>query len=130
MRYETTPYGPFDYDGPTLVDPYAGLLIWGMSGWDTRAAANWFAQYRPCFRMLMTNATEYNTGKGVNKWGVTTVILSTDHIADCCGDLGDEFFYEYLLEGVKEILGPPAGRWRLSETAWNVWISAPLSIEW
>jgi hypothetical protein len=102
-------------DGPTLVEPYAALLIWGMSGWDTRAAANWFAQNRYCFNELYTNAT-------YPKYGATTIILHTDHIAETC-DEGWQW-------GIKEILGPPAGRWRLSTSAWGVWIAAPLSIEW
>jgi hypothetical protein len=132
-------HGPADpiIDGPTLTDPYALLLIWGMSGWDTRAASNWFAQYRQFFNDLYdlqlgvglaTNATLQPFGAwghwpfgGRPKLGATTIILNTEEIGDSCGD---------WLNGVKEILGPCAGRWRLSETAWNVWISAPLSIEW
>jgi hypothetical protein len=125
-------------DGPTLTDPYAGLLIWGTSGWDTRAASNWFAQYRQFFNDitdlqlgtgLATNATLQPFGAwghwpfgGRPKLGATTIVLNTDHIAECCD--------EDWLYGVAEILGPCAGRWRLSESAWNVWIAAPLSIEW
>jgi hypothetical protein len=134
--YDTTPHGPDDNDGPTLVDPYAGLLIWGMSGWDTRAACNWFAQYRQFFNDiedlqlgmgLATNATRQPTGEpepfsGRPKLGATTIILHTEHVAEVCD--------EDWLYGVKEILGPCAGRWRLSETAWGVWISAPVSIRW
>jgi hypothetical protein len=110
-------------DGPTLTEPYAFLMIYGMSGWDTRAACNWFAQYRQYFNPqlgfdplgLATNATH-------PKLGATTIILNTDEIADCCDD--------GWLNGVKEILGPVAGRWRLSDTAWNVWIAQPVSIKW
>jgi hypothetical protein len=115
-----TDLDPTNWDGPTLVEPPAALLIWGMSGWDTRAAANWFAQYRSCFNQLFSNAT-IQPG-GYYKRGVTTIILHTDHVGDVCAE-----DWQY---GIKEILGPPAGRWRLSETAWNVWISAPLSIDW
>jgi hypothetical protein len=122
-------------DGPTLVDPYAGLLIWGMSGWDTRAATNWFAQYRQFFNDLTdipygiglaTNATIQPTGAfghfpfgGRPKLGATTIILKTD-----------EMKCNKWMNPVAEVLGPCAGRWRLSETAWGVWIAAPLSIMW
>jgi hypothetical protein len=125
-------------DGPTIYEPYAALLIWGTSGWDTRAACNWFAQYRQFFNDgtdlqlgtgLATNATMQPLGAwghwpfgGRPKLGATTIVLNTDHIAECCD--------EDWLYGVAEILGPCAGRWRLSESAWNVWIAAPLSIEW
>jgi hypothetical protein len=120
-------------DGPTIYEPYAALLIWGTSGWDTRAAANWFAQYRQFFSDttdlqlgtgLATNATLQPSGwpwTGRPKLGATTIILHTEHIQDSCNN---------WLNGVAEILGPCAGRWRLSETAWNVWIAVPLSIEW
>jgi hypothetical protein len=128
-QMDTDGVGVFDVQGATLVDPYAALLVWGMSGWDTRAAANWLAQYRAMFNDgfdpdgigLATNAT-LQPDNGRPKLGATTVILNTDHIAECCDD-GWEW-------GVKEILGPPAGRWRLSDTAWGVWISAPISIRW
>jgi hypothetical protein len=121
-------------DGATLSDPYAGLVIWGMSGWDTRAACNWFAHYRKLFNDqtdwitglgLATNATlqpPLGLHGGRPKLGATTIILHTDHVAECCD--------EDWLWGIKEILGPVAGRWRLSSTAWGVWISAPVSIRW
>jgi hypothetical protein len=116
-------------DGPTLVEPYAILAIWGMSGWDTRAACNWLAQYRQFFNPslgfdatgLATNAT-LQPDTGLPKLGVTTIILNTDAIADVCDD--------GWMNGVQEILGPVAGRWRLSESAWNVWIDVPVSIDW
>jgi hypothetical protein len=107
-------------DGPTLVDPYAALSIWGVSGWDTRAACNWLAQWREELDDVWTNATDIT---GPKKAGVTTLILHTPHVAEVC-DEDDPVW------GIKEILGPPAGQWRLSETAWGVWIAAPLSIEW
>jgi hypothetical protein len=122
--YDTDGFGvDVNLDGPTLTEPYAFLMIYGMSGWDTRAACNWFAQYRQYFNPtwgfdplgLATNATH-------PKLGATTIILNTDEIADCCDD--------GWLNGVKEILGPVAGRWRLSDTAWNVWIAQPVSIKW
>jgi hypothetical protein len=103
-------------DGPTITEPYAGLIIWGTSGWDTRAAANWFAQNRRRFNALFTATTDKI---GENKRGVTTLILNTEHVGDSCGD---------WMEGVQEILGPPAGRWRLSESAWGVWIYQPLPL--
>jgi hypothetical protein len=102
-------------DGPTICEPYAGLIIYGMSGWDTRAAANWFAQYRHMFSVLYTNSS-------YPKKGATTIILNTNRIGEVCDET-----WEW---GIKEILGPPAGRWRLSESAWSVWIKAPLSITW
>jgi len=110
-------------DGPTLVDPYAGLLIWGISGWDTRAAANWLAQYRWDFDDLCTNAT-------YPKYGATTIILHTPHVAEVFDNpaIGpNQCLGEY---GIKEILGPVAGRWRHSVTAWGVWITVPCSIDW
>jgi len=104
------------WDGPTLVDPYAGLLIWGYSGWDTRSAANWLAQYWINFHSLYTNAT------APVKRGVTTIVLYTPKIAGCV-----DYGWEY---GVAEILGPVAGRWRFSTGAWDLWISIPCSIVW
>jgi hypothetical protein len=110
-------------DGPTLNDPYAILMIYGMSGWDTRAAANWFAQYRQYFNpSLGFDQTGLATNATHPKLGATTIILNTDHIASVCD--------EGWLYGVQEILGPVAGRWRLSESAWNVWMAAPISITW
>jgi hypothetical protein len=103
-------------DGPTIVEPYAILSIWGMSGWDTRAAANWFAQNRAKFA-----GTTLLTDDLYMKEGVTTLILYTPEVQDSCTDWQN---------GIKEILGPPAGRWRLSTTAWGVWIKQPLQITW
>lgn len=103
------------WDGPTLVDPYAGLLVWGVSGWDTRAASNWLAQYWHEFNKLYTNATHV-------KRGVTTIILYTPNIAKT-----NTKGWTY---GIREILGPVAGRWRHSVAAWDVWITVPCSIDW
>jgi hypothetical protein len=108
-------------DGPTIVEPFAALSIWGISGWDTRAACNWVAQYREDFNFADVNAT-IQPDTGTTKEGAVTFILHTDHIGEVC----DEGF----MWGIKEILGPPAGRWRLSTSAWGVWIAAPLSIRW
>jgi hypothetical protein len=116
-RYDTDDFdSPESQDGPTIVEPYAALLIWGMSGWDTRAAANWFAQNRHEFR-----GTNLMTDDLYRKEGVTTLILYTPEVMDSCTDWEN---------GIKEILGPPAGRWRLSTTAWGVWIKQPLQITW
>ena len=108
-------------DGPTLVDPYAALLIWGISGWDTRAACNWFAHYRCNFNTLWTNATVGINGRRAR--GAVAVVLYTPKVASTVGNPWDY--------GVKEILGTCAGRWRLSTTAWGVWIEVPVaSLDW
>jgi len=110
-------------DGPTIVEPWAGLLIYGISGWDTRAAANWFAQYRANFNDISTMLQALQpVDVGYDKLGATTIILNTDEIADCCDD--------GWLNGVQEILGPCAGRWRLSTSAWNTWVQQPVAIVW
>ena len=108
-------------DGPTVVDPFAALLIWGYSGWDTRSACNWLAQHWVDFTTLYTNATD-QPETGVGKKGVTTLILYTPKIAEV-------YDYDYMY-GVREVLGPAAGRWRYSVGAWDLWIAIPCSLDW
>jgi len=116
-----TDLDPAILDGPTLVDPYAGLLIWGYSGWDTRAACNWLAHYYMEFNDFLGGDGLW-TNLDETKLGATTVILYTPEIA--------EVVDEGWLNGVKEILGPCAGVWRHSVSAWSVWIEVPVQVEW
>jgi len=111
-----TDLDPLNLDGPTLVDPYAGLLIWGISGWDTRAACNWLAHYWWEFDDLGTSI------RAPWKRGVTTLILYTPEIAEVVDEGWDN--------GIKEVLGPCAGVWRHSIAAWDVLIEVPCQVEW
>ena len=113
-------------DGPTLNDPYAGLIVYGVSGVDTHAATYWLAHYWCKFNQLYTNATEL-------KRGVTAILLNTakmcgvvDHTEADWGDgtHGGEW-------AIQEIVGPPEGRWRAETgTNWGPWMSYPTSVDW
>jgi len=103
-------------DGPTLVDPYAGLLVYGMSGIDTHAASYWLAHYYSKFNTLYTNAT-------TPKRGVTAILLNTAKMSAVV-----DKNYEWAIQ---ELVGPVTGRWR-AETGsnWGPWMSYPTSIDW
>ena len=110
-------------DGPTLSDPYAGLLVYGMSGIDTHAAAYWLAHYWACFNKLYTNETKQKH-TGVGKRGVTSVLLNTEKM---CG-VSDNIDWQWAIQ---ELVGPVAGRWRAeSGTEWGPWMAYPISIKW
>ena len=114
----TNSSAPTGLDGPTLIDPYAGLSVWGISGVDTHAAAYWLAHYWCEFHELLINATTDH-----EKRGATALVLNTGKMADVCD--------ETWMFAVQEIIGPPAGRWRFETgTTWGPWISYPCSIDW
>jgi len=104
------------YKGPTLVDPYAGLSIWGVSGFDTHAACYFLAHYWCNFHDLYINAT-------AKKRGATSIVLNTDKMADVCD--------ETWMYAIQEIDGPPAGRYRKpTGDTWGPWYAFPCSIDW
>jgi hypothetical protein len=127
--YDTNPNAVYDsLDGPTLNDPYAGLIVYGMGGDDTHAASYWLAHYWCRFNELYTNATdqpEYMSwSEGMRgKRGVTAVLLNT---VKMCGVVDNDWQY-----AVQEMVGPVQGRWR-AETGdnWGPWISYPCTIDW
>ena len=106
-------------DGPTLSDPYAGLLVYGISGIDTHAAAYWLAHYYCNFNDLATNET---LGK-IIKRGVTSVLLNT---VKMCGVTDNNWQW-----AIQELVGPVAGRWRAEAGSnWGPWMAYPISIIW
>jgi len=103
-------------DGPTLSDPYAGLMVYGMSGFDTHAAAYWLAHYWCNFNDLYTNVT-------TPKRGVTAVLLNTEKM---CGVVDNTWEW-----AIQELVGPVAGRWRAEAGSnWGPWMAYPISIIW
>jgi len=122
--FQTDLAGAANLDGPTLVDPYAGLLIWGISGWDTRAACNWLAHYWWLFNGFSTSL------RAPWKRGVTTLILHTAHVAEVVPEWDPLDPVGSALYGVKEVLGPCAGVWRHSVAAWDVAIEVPCQVDW
>ena len=131
-HYDTNPSG-VSLDGPTLIDPYAGLIVYGVSGFDTHAAAYWLAHYWCNFNDLYINATVF-PGTSAGKRGATAILLNT---AKMCGVVDHESTADWG-DGthggewaIQEIVGPPAGRWRF-ETGlyWGPWLSYPTSIDW
>ncbi len=103
-------------DGPTLSDPYAGLLIYGISGFDTLAAAYWLAHYWCNFNTLYTNETTPNRG-------VTSVLLNTVKMRGISDNT-----WQWAIQ---ELVGPVAGRWRAeARSNWVPWMSYLTSIDW
>jgi len=110
-------YVPGTSDGDTLVLPYAGLSVWGCSGFDTYAACNWLGYYYLNFNSLYTDTYP------INERGVTTIILNTEKI---------EAVYSHTWEwAIQELVGPVDGRYRTERgTGWGSWVYNLNTITW